>query len=163
MTYSEYLEMDYKELVKAAKKITGNNELALDLLHYSICELSGKPKVQEIVDSGGARFYLLRVMVTQWRSNTGPFYLNYVNRAIELPEDVPDVRDEHNDEEDAMKVQKILSELPWYEQTLFKLFVEGDHTYSSLSEETMIPRTSISFTVKRVRDHVKKILKPEKK
>jgi hypothetical protein len=65
-------------LVKAANKITGNSELSYDLLHYAIEELSFKANVQSIIDSGGARFYLVRIMMTQWRSKTGPFYKQYI-------------------------------------------------------------------------------------
>jgi uncharacterized protein YerC len=41
---------------------------------------------------------------------------------------------------------------------LFKTFVEGGHTYSSLSRDTGIPRTSISLTVNRVREYIKQNL-----
>ena len=43
MDFNEYLSKDYEELVKASKKITGNSDLHLDLLHYSIEEMSNLP------------------------------------------------------------------------------------------------------------------------
>ena len=78
LDFNKYLSNDYNELVNAAKKITGNNELSIDLLHYAIEEVSYKSNIQSIIDSGGMRFYLVRIMMTQWRSQTGPFYKAFV-------------------------------------------------------------------------------------
>lgn len=156
MTYAEYLSLDYKDLVKASNKITGGSALALDLLHDSIMALSYKANLQDVIDSGACRFYLIKIMMVQWRSNTGPFYRNYVKQSLPIFEDFPDTEEDNEDEEiKVKKIKELVDQLPWYEKTLFNLFVEGDHNYSSMSKETLIPRTSISLTVRRVKDHVK--------
>lgn len=159
MTYSEYLKFDYADLVNAAKKITGNSPLALDLLHTSIVELSGKQNVQEVIDAGAARFYIIKVMMIQWRSVTGPFYRNYVKQGLPIMGDVTDETEATLDEEDLLQIRRLIDELPWYEKTLFHLYAEGEHNYSTLSKLTKIPRTSISLSIRRVRDHVKNNLK----
>lgn len=156
MTFNEYLSNDYSALVEAANKITGNHELSLDLLHYSIEELSNKSNLQDIIDSGGSRFYIIRIMMVQWRSQTGPFYKQFVKKHEEL-----DWHDKPEKEErllDLDRVNQIIESLEWYDKELFKLFAEGDHNYSTLSKETSIPRTSIALTIKRVRKHIKKNL-----
>ena len=154
MTFNEYLTQDYEALTQAADKITGNSDLALDLLHYCIEDLSHKPNLQAIVDSGGARFYLVRMMMTQWRSQTGPFYKQFVKSHEDV--ELYDKPETEYEPLDINKVNGILDELNWYDRELFKLFAEGNHTYSSLSRETQIPRTSISLTINRVRKHIKK-------
>lgn len=154
MTFNQFLENDYKALVDAAYKITGSSELSHDLLHYAIEEMSHKSNLQDIVNSGGARFYCVRIMMTQWRSQTGPFYKQFVKQNEELERhDKPETEERHLD---IKKVNKLLDELNWYDRELFKLFAEGNHTYSSLSRETGIPRTSISLTINRVRKYIKK-------
>ena len=154
MTFNQFLENDYKALVEAAYKITGNSELSHDLLHYAIEEMSLKKNLQDVVDSGGARFYCVRIMMTQWRSQTGPFYKQFVKQNEDLEyHDRAETEEEHLD---IKKVNHLLDELNWYDRELFRLFAAGNHTYSSLARETQIPRTSISLTINRVRRYLKK-------
>jgi hypothetical protein len=156
MTVNEVIEIEYPELVKAAKKITGGHALHMDLLHYSIEELYNKSNTEAIVQSGGLRFYLVRIMMTQWRSTTGPFYKQFGDHYNKEISD--NITEEKIDHLDVDKVNKLLAQLPWYDQLLFRTFADGEHTYSSLSRETNIPRTSISLTINRVRDYIKQNL-----
>lgn len=154
MTFNDFIEHDYKALVEAAHKITGNSELSYDLLHYSIEEMSHKKNLQDVVDSGGARFYCVRIMMTQYRSQTGPFYKQFVKRNENLESnDTAETEEEHLD---IKKINMLLENLNWYDRELFRLFSAGNHTYSSLARETQIPRTSISLTINRVRRYLKK-------
>ena len=156
MNFTEYLSNDYQALTEAANKITGNHHLALDLLHYGIEELSTKANLQDILDSGGARFYLIRIIMTQWRSQTGPFHRQFVKQHEELEwHDKEEKEEKHLDLD---RVNHLINNLDWYDRELFKLFAEGNHNYSTLSKETGIPRTSIALTIKRVRKHIKKNL-----
>jgi hypothetical protein len=158
LDFNEYLSKDYEELVKASKKITGNSDLHLDLLHYAIEEMSNKQNIQGIVDSGGARFYCIRIMMTQWRSQTGPFYRQFV-RANNLSDissmDIPEVTETPLD---MQKINSIIEALPWYDKELFKIYTEGSHNFSTLAKETGIPRTSIGLTINRVKKHIKRNL-----
>jgi len=157
LDFNQYLSHDYQALCQAAQKITGNNELSSDLLHYAIEEMSYKDNLQTIIDSGGARFYLVRIMMTQWRSQTGPFYKQFIKQDIEI-ETVENKSPEEDKILDIDRIEKILNELPWYDRELFRLYADGKHNYSSLAKETGIPRTSIGLTINRVRKHIKKNL-----
>jgi len=154
MTVNETIEFEYPELIKAAKKISGGHQLHMDLLHYAIEELYNKPNMVDIVNSGGLRFYLVRIMMTQWRSRTGPFFKQFGDHYNkELHDNIMEPEEENH--LDTKKVHGLLAELSWYDKMLFETFMEGNHTYSSLSRETGIPRTSISLTINRVRDYIK--------
>ena len=156
MNLNQFLEQEYTTLQDAAQKITGNNELQLDLLHYAIEELSTKKNLQAILDSGGGRFYLVSIMLTQWRSQTGPFYKQFMKHNVDIA--TWDQAEEEEQTLDVTRIQQLLNQLPWYERELFKLFTDGRHTYSSLSRETGIPRTSIGLTIKRIRKYIKQNL-----
>lgn len=157
MNLNQFLEQEYTQLQQAAQKITGNHELQLDLLHYAIEELSGKQNLHAILDSGGGRFYLVSIMMTQWRSQTGPFYKQFMKEHIDISNwDQANVEEE--EPLDISHVNGILDQLPWYDRELFKAFTNGRHSYSSLSRETGIPRTSIGLTIKRVKKHIKQNL-----
>ena len=156
MTYNEFLEAEYQNLIDAAHKITGQNDLAYDLLHYAIEEMAGKPNIETILDTGGGRFYCVRIMMTQWRSQTGPFYRQFVKSLEQVDGwDRPDTEEEPFNVD---RVHELLNNLNWYDRELFLAFAEGKHSYSSLSRETHIPRTSISLTINRVRKYLKKNL-----
>jgi hypothetical protein len=157
LTFNEYLTNDYNELVKAAYKITGNNTLSLDLLHYAIEEVSSKENLQAIIGSGGMRFYIVRIMMTQWRSQTGPFYKTYRKGSgqVELDQ-VTYIEEKEIDTIDVKKVNQIISSLPWYDKELWKLYIEGDYNYTGLAKVTGIPRTSIGLTINRVKKYIKK-------
>jgi hypothetical protein len=146
---------EYPILIEASKKITNNHELHLDLLHYALEELYSKKNYEEIINSGGVRFYVVRIMLTQWRSNTGPFYKMFFNqKSNEISEDIIDYK-EYDQQE--LEYIKALEDLAWYDKELFKIFSDKQHTISSLSRETGIPRSSVDITIKKVRKILRKI------
>jgi DNA-directed RNA polymerase specialized sigma24 family protein len=157
LDFNQYLSNDYSELVNAVNKITGNNELAIDLLHYCIEEVSYKHNLQDIIDSGGMRFYIVRIAMTQWRSSTGPFYKAFVKRGGQVELDkVEHLIEKETEGLDIKRVNQIVDSLPWYDKELWKLYVEGGYNYTGLAKVTGIPRTSIGLTINRVKKHIKK-------
>ena len=154
----KFVNDNYTELVEAAKKISGNDPLWEDLLHYALEEFLTKPNVEAIVNSGGARFYCVRIMLNSFRSTTSPFYHTYRKPSVDITEieDIPD--EEDTTPELAARIRKELFKLPWYDRMLMEVFVDESHTVSSLSRSTGIPRTSISLSINRIRRHIKRIL-----
>lgn len=146
---------EYPILIEASKKITNNHELHMDLLHYALEELYSKKNYEEIINSGGVRFYVVRIMLTQWRSNTGPFYKMFFNqKSNEISEDIIDYKEYDQHE---LEYIKALEDLAWYDKELFKIFSDKQHTISSLSRETGIPRSSVDITIKKVRKILRKL------
>jgi hypothetical protein len=146
---------EYPILIEASKKITNNHELHMDLLHYALEELYSKKNYDEIINSGGVRFYVVRIMLTQWRSNTGPFYKMFFNqKSNEISEDIIDYKEYDLQE---LEYIKALEDLAWYDKELFKIFSDKQHTISSLSRETGIPRSSVDITIKKVRKILRKL------
>jgi hypothetical protein len=94
-------------------------------------------------------------MLTQWRSNTGPFYKMFFNQKSN--EIVGDFIYEDEYEFNELEYIKALDGLAWYDKELFKIFSDKQHTISSLSRETGIPRSSVDITIKKVRKILRKI------
>ena len=157
----KFVSDNYLALQEAAKKISGNDVLQEELLHYSIDEFLRKKDVEAIVDSGGAKYYIVKIMTNSWRSVTSPFYYTYKKENIEfssyheVDEDAI-AEEEDNTLELAEKVKEELNKLNWYDRKLFQTFVDENHTISSLARCTGIPRTSISLSINRIRKHIKK-------
>ena len=154
---------NYQALQEAAKKISGNDVLWEELLHYAIDEFLRKKDVESIVESGGGRFYIVKILTNSWRSTTSPFYYSYRKQDVEFTpyheideSTIPE--EEDNTIELAQKVTNELNKLGWYDRMLFETFVKENHTISSLARSTQIPRTSISLSINRIRKHIKKNL-----
>jgi len=156
----EFMQDHYIPLKEAAEKISDNDPLAPELLHYTLDIFLSKKDVKEIIESGAGRFYCVRIMLNSWKSVTSPFYYTYrkhgelesaiENHIIPIEEDI--------DHEIVDKIKYELEKLPWYDRMLFKTFVDENHTISSLSRATGIPRTSISLSINRIRKHIRKNL-----
>lgn len=156
----DFVKEHYFPLKEAAEKICENDPLSEELLHYTLDVFLAKKDVDNIIESGGARFYCVRIMLNSWKSVTSPFYYTY--RKMGLSEtsveniSIPEQVDEELEIADRIKDE--LEKLPWYDRMLFKTFVDENHTISSLSRATGIPRTSISLSINRIRKHIKKNL-----
>ncbi len=152
----QFVNDNYTTLEDAAKKISGNDPLWQELLHYTLDEFLRKPNVDEIIESGGGRFYCVRIMMNQFRSTTSPFYTIYRKPSDSLEEAEDFVEEEDDTKELVKKIKQELQKLPWYDRMLFETFVDEGHTISSLARATGIPRTSISLSINRIRRHIKK-------
>lgn len=176
MNIENFMKENYNQLKKASINISKGHELSEDLLHYSIEALLQKENLQEILDSGGAYFYIIRVMMNSWKSYTSPFYKNFRNKCqnddilyliqeegFQPKRKMFILPSEEVGEDITMtiynKMMAELNKLNWYDRELFLLYVKENHTISSLSKETHIPRTSVSKTINNVRKHLKNKVK----
>ena len=166
MTKNDWITYNYTALENAAKKISGNDTLWNDLLNHCVLAFLEKPQADEIVVDGYAQFYIVRIMMNQWRSVTSPFYKLYRD-ANTTSADELNISEWY--EEDAIepdwnidKVNAILDTMEadkenagWYHKKLIDLYAETPN-YKRLAEMTGISRTSISKSVKRARIEIKK-------
>lgn len=153
-----FFKENYDALKEAAIKISGNDPLWEELLHYTIDEFLRKKHVEDIISSGGGRFYCVRIMMNSFRSTTSPFYTLYRRPSSDI-EDVADLSiEEDNTNEIADKIRAEIEKLTWYDKMLFEIYLDEGHTISSLARATGIPRTSISLSINRIRKHIKKNL-----
>ena len=162
----EFFKDNYDALSDAAKRISKGSPLSEDLLSYSIEAFLFRKDVNEIIESGGARFFIVRILLNSWNSSTSPFYNIYRKQTTETieeeHEEIPEEED-FTDYETADKIKIFISSLPWYEKELWKMIHEEGHTLSSLARETGIPRTSISFTINRIKKWTKTQLEKDQK
>ena len=154
----QFVNENYGPLKEAAERISGNHPLSDELLHYTLDEFLRKQSVEDIILSGGARFFCVRIMLNSFRSTTSAFYTTYRRPSSELGEVADHVEEQDNTNELVDKIKKELHKLSWYDQMLFDTFVDESHTISSLARATGIPRTSVSVSINRIRRHIKKNL-----
>lgn len=158
------MQENYDELRKASSRISKGSNLSEELLHYCIDEFLHKPAAEDIIRSGGGRFYIVRIMMNQWNSVTSPFYHTYRRDDVQLGEEHEDFYEAEDPStvELADRIKSELDKLTWYDRVLFDTFVTDNHTVSSLARATGIPRTSISLTINRIRKHIRTNLDAKK-
>ncbi len=166
MSIKEWTDSHYEILKGAMQRITGNSPLTEELLHHTLLVFLEKPDVEGIINSGGGFFYCLRIATNNWKSVTSPFYTNYRNDKMVTLENADHFAEEPQPEELdidglAARIDKELESLSWYEKELVKAYAESGSNATALSKGTGIPRTSISLTIKRVRNYVKTKIRPE--
>jgi DNA-directed RNA polymerase specialized sigma24 family protein len=151
------MQENYGELKTAASRISSNDALSEELLHFCIEEFLKKKDCAAIVSSGGGRFYIVRIMLNQWKSTTSEFFHTYRKHNDEITDEFADETYEEDPAfmERADRVREELARLPWYDRKLFETFVSENHTVSSLARATEIPRTSVSLTINRIRRHIR--------
>jgi len=154
----KFFNENYQALKDAAWKISGGSDLHDELLHYAIDEFLTKKDAETIIDSGGGRFYCVKIMMTQWRSSSGPFFHTYRKASADIEEAADLTEEENQSPEIAKRIISQLEKLNWYDKMLFDVYVNENHSISSLSRATGIPRTSISLSINRIRKFIKKNL-----
>jgi hypothetical protein len=123
-------------------------------------------KIIELNDSGGLKFYTVRVILNLMKSNTSPLFKKYRKPIEEFNERLaPCVVDSFIPDSE-MRIQKELREdramefidtLYWYDQTLVKVYLKVGN-YRAMEKELDIPWEScystIQKVIKKVREHV---------
>lgn len=165
MTVNNWITSHYDKFKHDCLGITRGDALGEELCHFILLEFMNKKEAQTIVESGGAFYYIIRMALTNWNSVTSPFYRIYrqpytdIETITERAEEIPDAEDEWDIDALAAQAQKSLQELGWYERELFNVYLEHNTNASLVSRQTGIPRTSISLTLKHVKQHLRSNIK----
>ena len=163
MTSNEFITQNYTSLRQKARRImeSPSKDQLDEFLHYVLEIFLKRPDVEAICQEGKPEAFILRIMLNSWRSTTSPYWVQYRKRGAYSLEETQDevdalpVEDNTDVIELAESVTEALNKLEWYDQMLFKTFVDEGHTISSLAKATGIPRTSISLSINRIRQYVK--------
>jgi RNA polymerase sigma factor (sigma-70 family) len=170
---NEALAKEYDKIYEIALKITkGANIDAQDLTQecYIIMLEYDVEKMQKIYDNGHLKFWIARVMLNQYLRASSPFkkkhhtYLKDENAVVgNLSQDNSDevIAEKIEFENKLSRIYASMSDLHFYDKTLFRVYYESDHSIRSLSESTGISTTSIFNTIKNVRTYIQNEVKDE--
>lgn len=119
-----------------------------------LCE-KPEEKILELYNSGGLKFFTVRIILNLIKSNSSPFYKKFRANFIELSEIIEPVIQEYDAEINTRKDQAIehLEGLYWYDREIIKLYAEHG-TYRKVEAATGIPFESVYLTVKKARKQI---------
>ncbi len=167
MTPAEYIEQNYSDIKKWLYNITKGEKKHLyeDFIHEVILIFLSNHLSQKAIDSGTARFFLVRIGLNQWRSSTSPFHYQYRDSFLDFP-DRDDAASEEYDMTEDMLIEMLLDGLDKmyngdarYEATIMIIYFSMGSNYSAVGRELGIPNTTIRKIVLRGIDKLKHTIK----
>lgn len=162
MTPDEYITENYENIKKWLSGVTQGDRSHLfeDLVHEVIIIFLEHDKAQEAVDTGTARFFLVRIALNQWRSSTSPFarqnrdsYLDYDEQVLYNIEDTGEYDNTLDIATDA--VTYALDDLyqgnntDRYDAIMIIMYYSMNTNYSAVGRMLNIPHSTVRKVVLR--------------
>ena len=167
MTPAQYIESHYTDIKQWLYNITKGERPHLyeDFIHEVITIFLEHSKSQDAVDTGTARFFLVRIGLNQWRSTTSPFHYQYRDSFLDYTE--KEVEAEEYDETEDVLMDVIFrgldimyhgTEKTKYEAILITYYFNNNANYSEVGRQLGVPHTSVRKIVLRGLTRLKKII-----
>ncbi len=163
MTLNDYVSTHYTEIIKAAKQVAPSH--AEDLAHEVILQVYDQDarKVQDLVDTGDLKFWIIKMMLRNYRSKTSPWHYKYRKDEIRRRQLAHWIKAwsepgsyEHRREKMLQTIDEALAEVPWFDAAVFSIYYEEGHSLNSLAKSTGISRHTLHSSIKKCREHIKK-------
>lgn len=146
------------------------SEIAIGLLGGSN---ERKEALVNILNSGGFKYYFIRIIITQIKSNSSGFHRNaretISNRLKAVSGDLSHLNliDDDEDRNNKIQVEINLKRLQqarkqtkcsYFEREIFSMYYDAKMTYREIAEDANISLTLAYFTVKNMQDKLRKII-----
>ena len=164
-----YLENSYSKLLEISRRITSNKHPDYeDLLHETIIALynSDQEKIKIIIEKKQLTFYIVRIMLNQYQSNTSPYHKKYRKSYNEkqlkefyIYTKEPLTKDKLKEFEDKEKrlqwIDEKLKGLGWFDVSVFKLYYKEKFSLNSMSRATKINRSTLGKSIRFIKNFLK--------
>ena len=167
MTPAQYIEQNYTEIRQWLYNITKGERPQLydDFIHEVMCIFLENKKSQLAIDTGTARFFLVRIGLNQWRSSTSPLHYQYRDSFLDYSEKETASEEYDSTEDVLMEVMfKGLdamyngTEKMKYEAILITYYFNNNSNYSEVGRQLDVPYTSVRKIVLRGLTRLKQII-----
>jgi hypothetical protein len=161
---NKWIDDNYSNILEWAQKAAQQHKDYEDLAHYAILTFIENPRAAELVESGGARWFIVRILLNSSRGKKSEYYRTYRPRTEEFTEakEIEDTPYDHDIDTLTEWIHGILEDMEhgdadqWYRAQIFQLCIKQDKlNFSKLARETGIPRTSIAQAYYECIDYVK--------
>ena len=158
----QYVSEHYPDIITAAKQVAGGD--FGDLAHEVILQIyeSPRPKMEKLAASGELKFWIVRLLINNYRSKTSRYHYKYRKDAIrrrDLAHWVAKWSEpstwQHERERLLQAIDTALAEVPWFDAAVFSIYWEEGHSLNSLAQSTGISRHTLHASIKKCRDHIK--------
>ena len=166
---NEYLEKSYTNLLDISKRITSNRHPGYeDLLHETILALynSDKEKIKYIIEQKKLTFYIVRIMLNQYQSNTSPYHKKYRKQYNEKqlkefyiytkePLTKEKIKKLEEQENRLQWIEDKLKHLSWFDVEVFKIYYRENYSLNTMSKATKINRSTLGKSIRYIKNYLK--------
>ena len=166
-----YLEKSYNKLLEISKRITSNKYPDYeDLLHESIIALynSNQNKIKDIIEKKQLTFYIVRIMMNQYQSNTSPYHKKYRRtkhkehlKEFYIYTKEPLTKEKMQEFEDREKrlqwIDEKLKGLSWFDVEVFRIYFREGFSLNKMQKETKINRSTLGKSIRYIKNYLKSL------
>ena len=108
---NEYITENYTDIRGWLKNVTKGErpDLFEDFFHDTLITFMEHPSAPSVIEDGGVRWFLVRIGLNNWRSNTSPHYKKYKTPFLELFENLNYYDEELYDFDLDIEIQRVLN------------------------------------------------------
>ena len=164
-----YLEKSYSNLLDISKRITSNRHPDYeDLLHETILALynSDKEKIKYIIEQKKLTFYIVRIMMNQYHSNTSPYHKKYRKQYNQKqlkdfyiytkePLTKEKIKQLEEQEDRLQWIEDKLKHLSWFDVEVFKIYYRENYSLNTMSKATKINRSTLGKSIRYIKNYLK--------
>ena len=166
-----YLEKSYNKLLEISKRITSNKYPDYeDVLHESIIALynSDQEKIKDIIEKKQLTFYIVRIMMNQYQSNTSPYHKKYRRtkhkehlKEFYIYTKEPLTKEKMQEFEDREKrlqwIDEKLKGLSWFDVEVFRIYFREGFSLNKMQKETKINRSTLGKSIRYIKNYLKSL------
>ena len=156
-------------MLEISKRITSNKYPDYeDLLHESIIALynSDKEKIKDIIEKKQLTFYIVRIMMNQYQSNTSPYHKKYRRtkhkehlKEFYIYTKEPLTKEKMQEFEDREKrlqwIDEKLKGLSWFDVEVFRIYFREGFSLNKMQKETKINRSTLGKSIRFIKNFLK--------
>jgi len=164
-----YLEKSYTNLLDISKRITSNKYPDCeDLLHETILALydSNQEKIKVIIEKKQLTFYIVRIMMNQYQSNTSPYHKKYRKQYNEKqlkefyiytkePLTKEKMKKLEEQEDRLQWIDEKLKGLSWFDVEVFRIYFREGFSLNKMQKETKINRSTLGKSIRFIKNFLK--------
>ena len=162
----EYLTDNYEKLNDIAYNIAGIKQKD-DLLSFVIEELykCDQIRLKEIIENNQMTFYVTRVMLNQYHSQTSRYYYKYrrfyeyhVSNIIDAvtPDKSVSTKQKKIDDEKKLKwIEEKLKDLYWFDAEVFRIYFRENFSLAEMEKATKINKNTLWKAINNVKNYLK--------
>ena len=166
---NDYLDKSYQNLLDISKRITSNRHPDYeDLLHETILALynADQEKIKIIIEKKQLTFYIVRIMMNQYHSNTSPYHKKYRKQYNEKqlkefyiytkePLTKEKMKKLEEQEDRLQWIEEKLKHLSWFDVEVFKIYYREGFSLNKMQKETKINRSTLGKSIRFIKNFLK--------
>ena len=166
---NDYLDKSYQNLLDISKRITSNRHPDYeDLLHETILALynADQEKIKIIIEQKKLTFYIVRIMMNQYHSNTSPYHKKYRKQYNEKqlkefyiytkePLTKEKMKKLEEQEDRLQWIEEKLKHLSWFDVEVFKIYYREGFSLNRMQKETKINRSTLGKSIRFIKNYLK--------